>query len=221
MEAEVNTDETQINLEDLIVQHYQNYILEKGEEPPSIYAFCKDLDIEEGQFYDYFNDFHQLAGVFWLHTFKEVKERMTADAEFSNFSVREKLLSFYYGFFEMLKKKRSYALLNFSESKSILNHEPRNLKSLKMEYKDWAKDMVAEGIGNGEIAGRLKISDTYDNILWLQLLFLINFWIKDDSRGFEKTDVAIEKSVHFSFDLIEKNALDSAIDFGKFLFQNR
>lgn len=221
MEAEINSEETQINMEDRIIQHYQNYILEHGEEPPSIYSFCKELEIDEGHFYDYFNDFHQLAGVFWLRTFINVKDTMTADAEFSNFSVREKLLSFYYGFFEMLKKNRSYALLSFKESKSILNHEPRNLKSLKKEYKEWAKNMVSEGIGNGEIAGRLKISDTYDNIFWLQLLFLINFWIKDDSRGFEKTDVAIEKSVHFSFDLIEKNALDSAIDFGKFLFQNR
>lgn len=221
MEAEVNTEEKQMNLDEMIIQHYQNYILEHGKEPSSIYSFCKDLDIEEAKFYDYFNDFSQLAGVFWLHTFTSVKDRMTADVEFSNFSVREKLLSFYYGFFEMLKMNRSYALLNFSDDKSILNHEPKNLKALKHEYKNWAKELVSEGIANEEIAGRLKISDAYDNIFWLQLVFLINFWIKDDSKGFEKTDVAIEKSVHFSFDLIEKNALDSAIDFGKFLFQNR
>lgn len=221
MEVEINTEEKQISLEERIVEHYKNHLLENGEEPPSIYIFCKDMNIEESQFYDYFNDFHQLAGVFWLHTFKDVKDRMSADSEFVNFSVREKLLSFYYGFFEMLKKNRSYALLSFKETQSILNHQPKNLNALKKEYMDWAKDLVSEGISTEEIAGRLKISDTYNNIFWLQLLFLINFWIKDESRGFEKTDVAIEKSVHFSFDLIEKNALDSAIDFGKFLFQNR
>jgi hypothetical protein len=33
------------------------------------------------------------------------------------------------------------------------------------------------------------------------------------------TDAAIEKSVNLAFKLISDNALDSMIDFGKFIFQ--
>lgn len=221
METENNQETLKENLAKEILNHYQEHLLLKGEEPASIFAFCKDMDIEESDFYQYYNDFTELGGAFWLTTMNKVKDAMVGDAEFENFSAREKLLSYYYGFFEELKKSRSYALLSIKESTSLINKEPKNLKSLKNAFKEWAKELVSEGINNGEIAGRFKISDSYDNVFWIQYLFLIQFWIKDDSKSFEKSDVAIEKAVNFSFDMIEKNALDSAIDFGKFLFQNR
>ena len=51
--------------------------------------------------------------------------------------------------------------------------------------------------------------------------FLLLFWRDDDSAGFEKTDAFVEKSVNLAFDLIGKGALDSAIDFAKFLYQSK
>lgn len=221
MDTETTTTKTKKNVAQLIVEKYQEYILLNGNEPPSIYSFCKEIEIEEAEFYDHFNDFNQIAAAFWVEGFSSVKDAMMADPEFNNFSVREKLLSFYYGYFENMKRNRSYALASFKGITNLINREPNQLKSLKEEYKAWAKELISEGIGSEEIAGRSKISDNYDNVFWLQFMFLLHFWMKDDSKGFEKTDAAIEKSVNFGFDLIEKNALDSALDFGKFLFQNR
>ena len=43
--------------------------------------------------------------------------------------------------------------------------------------------------------------------------------MSDNSPGFEKTDVAIEKSVNAIFDIFETTPLESIIDFGKFLFK--
>jgi hypothetical protein len=54
---------------------------------------------------------------------------------------------------------------------------------------------------------------------WLQFLFLLNFWKSDDSASFEKTDVAIEKSVNTIFDLFDNTPLENIIDFGKFLYK--
>jgi len=49
----------------------------------------------------------------------------------------------------------------------------------------------------------------------------MNFWKNDDSKSFENTDAAVEKSVNLSLDLIEKGPLDSMLDFAKFLYQNK
>ncbi|MFN9518224.1 MAG: TetR/AcrR family transcriptional regulator, partial [Bacteroidota bacterium] len=57
--------------------------------------------------------------------------------------------------------------------------------------------------------------------LWANLLFVMGFWLKDSSNAFEKTDEAIERSVNLAFDLMGRSPLDSMIEFGKFLFQNR
>ncbi|MFN6082873.1 MAG: TetR/AcrR family transcriptional regulator, partial [Bacteroidota bacterium] len=63
--------------------------------------------------------------------------------------------------------------------------------------------------------------DRYGEALWVNMLFVTGFWLKDQSAGFEKTDEAIERSVNLAFDLMGRSPLDSMIDFGKFLFQNR
>jgi ubiquinone biosynthesis protein COQ9 len=46
----------------------------------------------------------------------------------------------------------------------------------------------------------------------------LNFWLKDKSDNFEKTDVYIEKSLKAGFELLDFSALKSVFDFGKFIW---
>lgn len=205
---------------DKILEHYQDYVLTHGENPKTVYAFCKELKIEEAEFYKHFADFNQISAAFWTDIFKQNITTLQKSAEWTEFTVREKLLSFYYSFFEKIKNHRSYAVASFSRKSFALRNEMQEMDELKKEFKLWVREMVAEGKVSGEIASRSKLSDQYDNLYWYQFMFLMDFWKKDKSAGFERTDEAIEKTVNLSFDLIEKNALDSAFDFGKFMVQN-
>lgn len=204
-----------------IIKKYQEYLLLEGKDPASIYAFCKDLGIEEGEFFTHFADFDQVATAFWLDIYQEITGQLTASAEWEEFSTRERLLSFYFSFFERLKANRSYALLTLQQDILHLNQKAKDLRDLKEAYQEWVQQLLMEGQGRQEIAGRSKFNDLYDKLFWYQFLFLLDFWRKDRSAGFERTDEAIEKSVNLAFDLIEKNALDSAFDLGKFIFQNK
>lgn len=208
------------NPRDQIMEAYQDHLLMHGEAPASVYAFCKELGMKEADFYQHFNNFGQIAAAFWTDRFEKNRSRLEKTPEFESFTVREKLLSFYYSFFEDLKQNRSYALLTLQGKSLALKGESSDMGEFKKAYTRWIKTLVAEGVQSGEIASRSKLSGRYDGIFWLQLTFLLDFWSKDGSTDFERTDEAIEKAVHFAFDLIEKNALDSAFDFGKFLFQN-
>ena len=49
----------------------------------------------------------------------------------------------------------------------------------------------------------------------------LKFWLDDESIGFEKTDLFIEKSIRATFDLIDITPLESVIDFGKFLIKEK
>ena len=95
------------------------------------------------------------------------------------------------------------------------------LKGMKSSYLDFIHGLMIEGNDTGEIPKRPFLSDRYKQGFWVQLLFILNFWKNDESKGFENTDAAIEKAVNLSLDLIEKGPLDSMIDFAKFLYQNR
>ncbi|MGB0176658.1 MAG: TetR family transcriptional regulator C-terminal domain-containing protein [Owenweeksia sp.] len=223
MDQDTVTSETAHNtdVKTKIIEAYKEYVLLKGTEPPSIFAFCKELEISEAEFYEHFNSFGQVAAAFWSGLFSQITNEIRSEEAYADYEVKEKLLTFYFAFFEALKPHRSFALLSFKDSVSLLKRESQHLSTLKKDFKLWAGELINEGMRNGEIAQRLKITGTYDNILWLQFMFLLNFWRKDGSHGFERTDAAIEKSVRFGFDLMEKNALDSAFDFGRFLFQDR
>ena len=61
------------------------------------------------------------------------------------------------------------------------------------------------------------LEDNYGRIFLRQLQFILLFFVRDESANFERTDAAVEKAVTLSFDLVGRNTLDSAFDFGRFL----
>jgi hypothetical protein len=129
------------------------------------------------------------------------------------------LLAFYFTLAEVLKGDRSFVIHQLSEWKNPAML-PTFLKGFKSAFNEWVNGIILEGKQTGEIAMRPFLDKQYDSVFWLHLVFILQFWSKDDSANFEKTDMAIEKSVNLAFDLIGKGALDNALDFGKFLYQN-
>lgn len=209
------------NIRAKILEHYRDHMLTHGAEPASIYAFCKELNISENEFYEHFNVFEQVGEAYWQDILAEIWERLEDDSNYIELTVREKILTFYFEFFSSMRAHRSFFLLSNDDSWPGLGAKSDTFGQLRKQFCSWSGRMVEEGISGQEISSRSRLSDTYDRLFWYQFLFLLNFWKKDRSKAFEKTDAAIEKSVNLSFDLIEKNAIDSALDFGKFMFQNR
>jgi hypothetical protein len=204
-----------------IIEHYKEHVLTHGSEPSSIYTFCKDLNIKEEDFYEHFNLFEQVAEAYWQSLLEQLWSKLSDDSNFAELSVREKMLTFYFEFFSMMRAHRSFFLITYDDAWPGIGSSSNAFNKLRKHFCRWSGGLVQEGISTQEISSRSKLSDAYDRLFWFQFLFLLNFWKRDRSKGFEKTDAAIEKSVNLSFDLIEKNAIDSALDFGKFMFQNR
>lgn len=210
---------------DKIKEAYIDYLLEQGQIPPSIYQFAKNLKMKEGAFYEHYNSFTAIEKEIWQGFFEETLTRIQGESVYNEYSVREKLLAFYYTWIEVLKNNRSYVIFSY---KSASKHAPKIrtshykfLNAFKREFLDFANELISEGKETGEIADRLLISNRYDEGLWRQLLFILKYWIEDDSRNFEQTDAAIEKAVNLSFDIMGRSAVDTAIDFAKFLFQKK
>ena len=206
--------------EEKIREGYISYVLEHGKKPESIFKFIKDLKIKEEDFYESFNSFENIEKQIWLSIFNDTLEMVKNDSVYDEYSVREKMLAFFYSFIEKLKGHRSY-ILQTVPKKIRPELTPYYLIEVRKAFKDWVNELLLEGEETEEIEKRPVISKKYDEALWLQFLFVIGFWIKDESRGFEKTDAAIEKSVNLAFDLMGRGPLDAIVDFGKFLFQNR
>ncbi len=205
----------------VILEGYKNHVLEHGSAPKSVFKFAKDLKMKEEEFYTYFTSFDSIKSAIWIEIFDETIRQVESQEIFREYSAREKFLSFLFTWIEELKKNRSYLLsLYESKSKSLMNL-PKEAGEFKDKFKYFANEIILEGKETEEIASRPIISDRYDEALWFQTWFVFRYWLDDRSPRFEKTDAAIEKSVNLAFDLMGKSALDSFLDFAKFLYQSK
>jgi AcrR family transcriptional regulator len=206
--------------DDSIKTSYIEYLLTEGKRPVSVFKYCLDLGIKEDDFYNHFGSFDGLEKHIWKGFIDKTINRLKADESFGAFSTREKILAFYYTLLEELKSNRSYVIfqLNNSQKPELV---PEYIKSFKATFESFFEDLLNEGKGTGEVASRPFLDKRYPTLFWLHMGFLLLFWKEDESPGFEKTDAAVEKSVNLAFDLIGKGAVDSAIDFAKFLYQSK
>lgn len=206
--------------EDKIRASYIEFLLTNGKRPASIYKFCQDLGIKEDAFYSYVGSFDGLEKLIWKGFIDKAIDRLKGDGSFHAFTTREKILAFYYTLLEELKKNRSYILIQLENSRKP-ELVPKYIKAFKSTFEGFFESTLEEGKGNGEIANRPVLDKRYPQLFWLHMGFILLFWKEDDSAGFENTDAAIEKSVNLAFDLIGKGAVDSTIDFIKFLYQSK
>jgi AcrR family transcriptional regulator len=198
---------------------YREYLLIEGMQPASVFKFCKENGMSEAEFYTHFASFEAIEKAIWQGFVVDTKKRLESDEAFGQFTSREKILTFYFSLAELLKADRSFVLHQLKSVKASLS-TPLFLKGFKSSFEEWINGILNQGIGTGEIAKRPYLDERYATLFWMHLLFILQFWSKDESLNFEQTDAAIEKSVTLAFDLIGKGVLDNALDFGKFLYHN-
>lgn len=204
-----------------ILDAYIDHLLMKGEQPATVYAFCKELGIEEPEFYSHYASFAAIEQDVWMIHYEETLSKIKSQDLWPGYSVREKFLSFFFTYMEELQKKRSFYLAQIKQHKSDLKiFTPVFLKKVKEAFELFSNDLVKEGISTGEIKDRSGITARYKDALWVQFIFLLNFWVNDDSPGFERTDEAIEKGVQVTLDLMSHSPLDNIVEYGKFIFKN-
>jgi len=203
-----------------IIKAYIDHVLVEGERPASVYVFAKKLKMEESKFYSHYASFDALENDITCSFFTGVIETLNKDEVFQSYTSREKYMAFLYAWVEKARENRSY--LSFLHHQEKLPHpQPPYFKGLKQDFKVWADTLVREAVDNQEVKFRQVLTDKYADALFMQFVFVHRFWLKDDSPDFEKTDAAIEKSVHLAFDLMSQSAFDSAMDLAKFLFQQK
>lgn len=203
-----------------IISFYMDYVLTHNQKPKSVYAFAKDNNFEEQKFYEFFNSFEVLEQSVFKIFFDNTLEVLHKSEDYQTFDARNKLLSFYFTFFEVLTANRSYVI-------HALNTDKNQLKSLKLlshlkkSFTNYIEMLDIKTLDlKQEKLEKLKNRGLKESA-WFQLLLTMKFWIDDTSPSFEKTDIYIEKSVQASFDLIDTTPLKSLIDFGKFLYKEK
>jgi hypothetical protein len=202
-----------------IQKAYIDFVLTEGEQPKSVYVFAKKNKMAEEEFYRFFGSFDAIEQSVWTDLANKALIEIKEQEIWAQYSAREKALSFFYSFFELLKSSRSFAVYSIKKQPRTLS-SPCVLDGLKDVFEAFAENILNEGIETAELSDRKFFSKRYKDALWIQFGFVLNFWINDNSAGFEKTDEAIEKGVNVTFDLFQRSPIDNLFEYGKFLAKN-
>ena len=132
------------------------------------------------------------------------------DENYVQYSVREKMLAFVFTFLQNIAAQE--ADFTASIQKNKYPWQQQGLKDLKANFKKFTDDLIFEGTNSGEIQARPLIANYYQTNLWNAFWTILFFWANDKSNYKENSDVMVEKTIHFSFDLLAPNAIDSGVD---------
>ena len=205
---------------DKITELFMHYCLENHKKPESVYLFCKQNGFTEKEFYNYFSSIDAIEKSVFVSFHKLAVALINQSDDNAILGFRDKLLTYYYTYFEILTANRSYVVFALKEEKNKL----QSLIKLK-EFRTEFKSFIA-GISEGYLkvkSERIRKAqqDALEEGAWIQFMVTLKFWLDDESIGFEKTDLFIEKSIRATFDLIDTTPLESVIDFGKFLIKEK
>jgi hypothetical protein len=205
---------------DIIVEHYMQYVLTNGKRPHNVFEFSKNLGYDEASFYQIYSDFDQIEAHFFGDMFEYSLSLLSKTEEYENYDASQKLSSLYFTFFEMATANRSFV-------KYLLEGQNLSLKSME-KFKDLRQKFIP--FINSILKNPIKIdvqalNKVQNKVLvegaWAQFMSVFAYWMKDQSPGFEKTDIYIEKNVKASFDVVYSVPFDSLFDFGKFLWKEK
>lgn len=205
--------------DDKIISLYMDDVLRHNGEPANVYVFCNRNGIEETQFYAFFNSLGSLRREIWVKFFENAQTIMAKSPDYASYTQKDKLLTLYFTIFEILALNRTYVSYSLRENKQGL----KNLADLKL-FRDRFREFASALLKGGqtEKMGRMRIvaEPVISEGAWIQFLFILKYWLDDSSKGFEKTDIVIEKSVNTVVSLLDTKPLENLVDLGKFLWKN-
>ncbi len=205
-----------------IINHYSEFVLKNNKRPSSVYNFCQHLKIEESLFYDHYSSFDQLESVMLSKMVDNAIALTEGETDGNEIPIdaKHQLLTFYLTLVEVFKSNRSLVVFILHQCNSELG----NLNKVQYSRAIFFKFLATLDISLDAMSfipdNRVK-EKAINTAAWVQFISILKYWLQDDSKGFEKTDIFIEKSLKLSFELSESTVLGSIVDLGKFMMSKK
>ena len=103
-----------------IITYYMDFVLEHGHQPKTVYAFAKANNFEEQKFYEFYGSFEVIEKHIFKAFYDNTIHALEKNEDYMSFDARNKLLSFYFTFFENLTANRSYVIYALEKHKNSL-----------------------------------------------------------------------------------------------------
>ena len=133
--------------------------------------------------------------------------------DFDSFSLSEKLSNFIFTLFDMMSENPRF--VEDTYSKLVLSRGSNS--GFHQEAMEVFKNFFTSD-GNIAVSAGFLMKDFFYSFLTSQYLYLIRFWINDDSEGKERTLALTDKFTAFIQEVSYNKTVDKGFDLIKYLF---
>ena len=163
-----------------LISMYMESLLEHYAPPKSIYSFAKSNNFDEALFYEHFGNFEALEQAIFKAFFDNTLIVLSKSTDYESFDSRNKLISFYYTFFEILTANRSYVVYALQNEKNQLK-KLRALFKLKQSFTQYIESLNIPLLDIKQEAIEKVQNKTLQESAWMQLLVTITFRLEGTS----------------------------------------
>jgi len=201
-----------------LIECYLEIIAETGS-APTVRQLCKKTGITEKEFFQLFPSVEAVESEHWWNVMDHTIRCCESSSEWSAYNSQQRILAFYYRFFDDALAHRSLLLMRFS---NVAPHVSVGVfeKALR-RLREFFCAILNQALREKQIADRGRIQDLYAPAFVFQFRTILSFHLRDESPGFEKTDAFVEKSVRFAFELLRTSVVESAFDLARWVLTQR
>lgn len=139
-------------------------------------------------------------------------EAMVGEIEdFDSYSISEKLSNFAFTLFDMMEERREFVEDTFEKYEWKCTSRSEFQQKIKSLFKDFFTSD-----GNIATSAGIFIGDLFYASLKTQFMFLIKFWLEDESEGRERTFALTDKITGFVEELVYSKIVDKGFDLAKY-----
>jgi len=186
--------------------------------PQPIYIFDEDQNFKKLFFHQYAIDSKNIENSIFITFFNNTLESLSKSNRYQEFNSHNKLLSFYYIFFEILTTNRDY-VLQINNSCNKINNGFTFFNDLKIKFLKYASELGLRTLKIEYINSSKTTQTTNKKGIWEEFISVFEFWLGDDSLQFEKTAVYIHEFIHKSQNNKVSFISENLIELNNFIYK--
>lgn len=209
---ELNMEELQIKLE-ITGTAVDLYVEQDG-----VFTFnqiAKELEIDVADIFNYFPNKKAILEFYYTSLVIRYKLMIEEIDDFETYSLGEKLSNFIYASFDMMQEKQAFVEATFN--KMIRYSYTKTDYSKKVEA--LLESFFREDAGISS-SSSLLMNSFFFQLMRAKYLYLVSYWLRDDSEGKERTMELTDKLSSFIQEVMYNSVADKGFELMKFLVTN-
>lgn len=179
----------------------------------TIQSLAEDLNMKPAKIFDLFPNRSSILRYYYTSRILKYREEMSALEDYSSYSLSEKLSALHLSILDQFQEHREFVLLTCS--RELMS--PFNTSGFETEYKAELKEIfdLDERI---PATARFFTNGLLYNSIYCQLIGLISYWKRDESRHYENSMALVDKWSALIQEIFYSRIAEKSFDLAKFLF---